>query len=717
MAPKTTYNASMLDKNNSHNNVKQYFFLFLLFLLVWYPPYFRGMFFDYETMYFHMASAIAFIVFLFTRPKSVLKRPTAIMDYAGFGLVLAYALSTIVAVNTRTAVGEALKVLNYFMVYIMVAYGVRNFREINWLTFVLYLSGLGVAVRGLAAAYGIWEYNGAFLEGMIYSTLQYHNATAIFLGAASILGFYLVARQENILAKILLSASNYIIFMAMFGAVSRGATLVYVVVIIPFVLGMPKGFRVQTIFNVIFLLLSMFLTSNKVLAYTPELTIGMHLLWVTMGIAVNALGQLAIKFMAGLSIWNNRKAMVSGALAITLVVVVVGALQAEKLVPAHMISRFQNVNFESHTVQERLTFYKDALKLIGERPVIGYGGGGWNATYRKYQTYNYNSTEVHNHFLQTWIDAGTLGFILFLALWIGLLVSGHKIYHKSESTEDRALIWTIVFAAVAIGLHSAGDFSMSLGSVCILLWALFGAVRGGERIEALGKLTSKEVKTRSLNQEAQQAVWTGLQIAGAVLAIAFLVFAINLSDAAESEQLAQDAYNKKDLEGTIANFEKAAESDPYESKYNFYLGQLYQGKAMQTKSQEDMQKSLEYAERGTELNSGDPQGYFFLTQAYFSAGNYAEGVKAAEEAQKLIPLRQEGYTTLAQAYAVAGNALLQQGQNDKAREMFDKALGVPKMIEKLNAEMSPFTKKMWNPPLLTVDSQMSAIIEEVKKVR
>jgi O-antigen ligase len=49
-----------------------------------------------------------------------------------------------------------------------------------------------------------------------------------------------------------------------------------------------------------------------------------------------------------------------------------------------------------------------AVEIVKDHPIIGAGAGGWEALYRQYQNYSYWTTETHSHFLQVWVETGTL---------------------------------------------------------------------------------------------------------------------------------------------------------------------------------------------------------------------------------------------------------------------------------------------------------------------
>lgn len=66
-----------------------------------------------------------------------------------------------------------------------------------------------------------------------------------------------------------------------------------------------------------------------------------------------------------------------------------------------MVTRLENINFQQHSVLERITFYKDAMKVVKDYPIIGTGGGGWSSLYEQYQNNPYISRQVHNFFYNT----------------------------------------------------------------------------------------------------------------------------------------------------------------------------------------------------------------------------------------------------------------------------------------------------------------------------
>lgn len=79
----------------------------------------------------------------------------------------------------------------------------------------------------MGTAYGTFNFNGAFVGGLINSTLQYHNAVAIYLVACGLLGFCLTVAVENLWVRLAVAGGTFIIVTTAFRAGSRGACILW----------------------------------------------------------------------------------------------------------------------------------------------------------------------------------------------------------------------------------------------------------------------------------------------------------------------------------------------------------------------------------------------------------------------------------------------------------------------------------------------------------
>ncbi|MEK0313648.1 O-antigen ligase family protein [Cohnella sp. 56] len=128
--------------------------------------------------------------------------------------------------------------------------------------------------------------------------------------------------------------------------------------------------------------------------------------------------------------------------------------------PTALETRIANINFQTHSVYERLTMYKDALHIWKLHPIFGGGAGAWEAYFERYQSYPYISMQPHSYFVQLLVETGIIGLIAIVAFIIAIIATYYRSYRKSQE-EQRSLLRFYFIVPVAVLLHSTIDFGMS----------------------------------------------------------------------------------------------------------------------------------------------------------------------------------------------------------------------------------------------------------------
>jgi tetratricopeptide (TPR) repeat protein len=145
-----------------------------------------------------------------------------------------------------------------------------------------------------------------------------------------------------------------------------------------------------------------------------------------------------------------------------------------KILPQSIADRIANINFRQHSVLERMTFYRDALKLSADYPILGAGGGGWNALYEQYQNNPYVSRQAHSFFFQTLVEVGWIGLLVLIVLIGGIFFFYLKHYWKERLEQPRHFVFFIL--AFAILAHSMIDFDMSFVYIGALVFFTLGVL-------------------------------------------------------------------------------------------------------------------------------------------------------------------------------------------------------------------------------------------------
>ncbi|MBX6377262.1 MAG: O-antigen ligase family protein, partial [Clostridia bacterium] len=696
-------------------------------------PGFRGLFFRVEQLLAVLVLLVAFALFWPWRHRAgrtaFLRSP---LDWAACGLLVAYVLATFTAAEPRAAVQEDLKVLLYFLAYWLVRnLATTDARRVAVLGTLAAAAGF-VAVAGVGVAAGSWRYTGAFVGGRIYSTLQYPNSTAAYLtmGVAAALALWtgwvrtgwsagdwrrtLLAPWPSYVAL----AVAYASFFTFVYTYSRGAWLLFPVAALLLVALLPAGQRLAAVLGLA-ALGAAFLAAGtgfpEAAARGDGAAVWTSLLaGVPVALIANAL-VLALGRLPG----RVRGALVAlGGLA----ALAVGAVTAVRVsLPASILARLGQISLEDYSAWSRLQWTLDGLGLVARRPLLGAGGGGWNALYHTVQSYGYFSTEAHNHFVQVWIEAGSIGLAAFLAMWV-FLVSRLVSALRARGSGGRAVTARTVAAgaatgAVALGLHSAIDFNLSLGAVSLALWTCFGLVEaalsplaeGGDPANEGNGAANRAERRRG---DARPSVTTRYLPAAAAGAVG--LFVASLLTGTLLAQTAASALQRRDFQAARAGYERALAFDPLAASLWIDLGQTLEALARQRGGTPAGNSGEAPDGAGGEVPVGTGEGadvllrraddafrrgvalapynadYRVLRGAFLlRRGRVEEGVAELERAVELHPWGVQRYEALAEGLVAAAEALILAGRGREAGPLLDRVQALPAVLANRHAAVPP----------------------------
>ncbi|MGB4149561.1 MAG: O-antigen ligase family protein, partial [Tepidanaerobacteraceae bacterium] len=333
---------------------------------------------------------------------------------------------------------------------------------------------------------------------------------------------------------------------------------------------------------------------------------------------------------------------------------------AYKYIPEAISRRLSSISIESSSASARFAFYRDALKIIKDHPILGTGGGGWEATYKAYQSYEYFTTEVHNFFLQLWVETGTVGLIALAALCIIALFMVHRTLVSDIEITAKALTWGTLSGAVALLGHSGMDFNLSLGAVALYLWQLFGVIKFSG-ISSSQKDQQKEIKT---------AV-SALPLAG--ISCVLIILSFLLYQGYSHGQQGVRSIEQQDIAKAREHFAKAAKFDPYTASYKADLAQIDYFIASQTEDEDLLQKSEAMRVEAVRLDPYNARLKTQLAAYYLEQGKLDEGIFYLEETTKVNPFNIENWENLVDAYYKTAVICIRQEQRDKALELLNKS--------------------------------------------
>ncbi len=683
MKRKMDYRLNMhIDKSSS---LLRSFFLLGLYMLIFLSPFWRGLFFEQDLLPAVVLASIAFLLCIIdqflARDNDFWREP---LDIAMLALLLAYLLSIINAVHRHDAIVELLKISTFVMVYWMAVRAGKNERDFKRLLLAAYLAAVGMAIIGLGAAMGWVHFEGAYEQGHIRSTLQYHNALAIYLAAMNIVGLALSLRTERSLSRLAYTGGNYLLVVVILGSLSRGTWLLYPLAMGAFIFLIPAAYRRRAGYQLL-MFIGAGLWAGRLffnnLNHSQELAaLAFLLIGLLLAMSANII-KLSPRFYPGNLEGKFKKSKslltVAGIALLILAIFFIANPTSltgvmRYIVPDTAIARAQKTSVQDTSFKERLTTNKDALKIIAGHPVIGVGGGGWQALYHSYASSLYWVNEVHNFYLQIWLEAGTLGFMAAAALaffFLRMLIRSRVL---SREYPDSIEIWAVAAAVALMAVHSSFDFELSMAAVGFLFFALIGLLRG--RTTALNNGLLPE-QPRRKDKRGKQPDKSYLLLMPFLLAI-LLALSAGLTALAFHTAAGQADRGAKELEAhrleeAQSLFQKANRLDPYKGAYQVNMAQAAAIEASQGKNASAYNRALDHAQKASGLEPYNPSLHTALFSIYGMLSRPDLQIREMQAAIRVNPFLAEPYELLSKTAMPAALSCMDRGQRSEANTYFE----------------------------------------------
>jgi O-antigen ligase len=155
---------------------------------------------------------------------------------------------------------------------------------------------------------------------------------------------------------------------------------------------------------------------------------------------------------------------------------------------AELLSLASGSSVSTGTVTHRLDFYRSALEVLSQHPIIGLGVGGWSIFYYNEDVLRY----PHNFLLEVGAEQGAIGLIPLIVLLVLLLRSALKALHS-----DHELAFAFPTLLFCIPYH------LMTGTVeSRQLWFICGLSAATARIaQTSGLMTYAQSRVANLNRQ------------------------------------------------------------------------------------------------------------------------------------------------------------------------------------------------------------------------
>lgn len=703
---------------NNHGVIDVNIFWKLTFILVMatvaIAPYFRGLFFASEQMVALMVLSVAFFVTCLwkvsQREYSVL--PTS-MSYFALLFLLSYLVPFLLgAADRELAFIEFLKTFMFIAVFWSVTNLTFNKKKVNLVIRSLYVSGALVGIIAIAGAMGFFQIKDGFSNFRLFTSLQYPNTAAALLLSIFVLGIYLLEKDR---LPYLYMPVQTITMLAFFSTLSRGAFLVWLVVIALFYVFVPGSKRMSFLTTMLISSVPAYLIHEKFLLACADGNTETAFFMVLIAIFLT-MGLTWCRNKIIETDWfqkRNQKAII----AIETVLVVIFMIQAvfgfsfmskpsenndviasdtttETMAPTEETDSAtidREISLETYSAWSRLFWMREAVEeIFMEHPIFGQGGGAWEASYKSFQTYNYSTTQVHSSWVQILVETGLVGFLSFLGIWLMLIFYGFRIWHKGND-EQKLLQASIVVSALTLGGHALIDFDFSLSCTMLFLFALFGVSNSLHQIEK--KEMGHVLPLKQANKWKIPVIALALVIS---LGSGYFGLAYKLSR--NEEVAAVQAIQEGKYDEGIGHFLSSVKYWPLNKDALMDIATYY----IQNK---DYDLALGYLEKAQKISPYDSSVYLEQLKISWQREDYADAIEKASKAVELAPWNNKYRTVQSDLYLMTSLRLIQEsGETDEdnsenTKEYLEMALEYPKHYE----EMRSIRRNLMESTVLKID--------------
>jgi len=635
-------------------------------------------------------------------------------------LPLVYGLAAFQAADYGLAVNEIAKNLLYFLFFWSAAQVIRQEQDAKRALQLVYAAALGLAVTAFLGASGALPLTDAFLGNRLNGTFGYPNTLASYLAAGMLLGswFWVNASREQPQPQPAgaarrqkkstaagnsrswywlyptLAVGNYLLLAAFVGAGSRGGYLALGVILVGCWWFLDRESRRLWLQHLMGTATIGFLAGKQFVAAVAAQP-ALAWLWLVLG-SLMAIGwQLALEH--GFDFRRVQLPIKLPKLRFWLLgvglLLMLGILLERGLAPEPGES-LVSIGYLSSLIA-RLNFFKDAVAMFLQRPLLGWGGGGWEAAYQTFQSYQYISSEVHSYYLQVAVETGLLGLTVVIGLLgTGVVLSWRSLGKLAVEDPRRQRIWFVLMAVSLIILHAAIDFDFSYAAMTLLLWLLLAVLH-------LDWAKGSPIGGRGGNAAAI--------VLGGLIGIG-LISSLALASADGCARLASRELQKGDGEKVERYIAAAAWLNPFDAGYQTSLMQV----AMNDKR---YVAAFDHAERAARLSRYNKERQWDLAALCLVVKDYPRAVEYALAALERSPWQVTSFERLAATRIQAAEAYLRAGRREAAAVQLTEVLAIPGAIERKLAGLSETEERMWRGERLLVTPQMRQATGEAHFLR
>ena len=175
-------------------------------------------------------------------------------------------------------------------------------------------------------------------------------------------------------------------------------------------------------------------------------------------------------------VMKDRKKII---LLLILLIVIVSVASFSGMIRNRFLSLFKKESYKeiSSTIKGRFLGYQGALKMIKEKPLLGFGFG-WKVFEKIYP--NYMPSEeyqlkrhAHSNYLEIGTESGLITLFFYLWFSIAIFYALIKLVLTSKKIETKEIAFSFIAILISIYVNGLGNFSLRK-TIGMIIWITLG---------------------------------------------------------------------------------------------------------------------------------------------------------------------------------------------------------------------------------------------------
>ena len=309
----------------------------------------------------------------------------------------------------------------------------------------------------------------------------------------------------------------------------------------------------------------------------------------------------------------------------------------------------------------RVTILKDSLKMVAQRPLLGWGFGTFPVVYPSFRSFytNLSVNAAHNDFIEVTVETGLLGLGLTVAFLYLLYRTGIRGIKRWRHDPQASMALAALVGCTGLVVHSFSDFNLQVPANAALFFTLaaVATVSASERSGA-SRLGLASAEKRAGQAEGKVSVYRVLVLATCIGLIA--IYGWITARTFRATRLASSL--------DVTALKHAVQLEPQNASYQDLLCRFLLFDSQEAGA------AVPHCQRATELNPYHSTYWLDLAMASYSIGAETQQQEAILKAISVDP------TTPDVAWSAA-NFFLAQGKVPEALGQFAVVMrGDPEMV-------------------------------------